>query len=81
MWRGKWITTKDTKSTKVDFEELSNRVIGCAIEVHRHLGPGLLESTYEQCLAHELNRNGTAYHVQYPQPVQYKISGSIVDIE
>ncbi len=38
----------------MEFDELSNRVIGCAIEVHRELGPGLLESTYEQCLAHEL---------------------------
>ena len=38
------------------FDELSNRVIGCAIEVHRELGPGLLESTYEQCFAHELKR-------------------------
>mgnify|MGYP002626039424 CR=1 FL=1 len=36
------------------FDELANRVVGCAIEVHRHLGPGLLESTYEQCLAAEL---------------------------
>lgn len=36
------------------FSELSNFVIGCAIEVHRVLGPDLLESTYEQCLAHEL---------------------------
>ncbi len=33
---------------------LTQKVIGCAIEVHRHLRPGLLESTYEQCLAHEL---------------------------
>ncbi len=39
------------------FCELSNRVIGCAIEVHRILGPGLLESTYEQCLTHELKIN------------------------
>ena len=38
----------------MDFDELSNRVIGSAIEVHRSLGPGLLESSYEQCLAHEL---------------------------
>ena len=35
------------------FDELSNRIIGCALEVHRNLGPGLLESTYEQCLAYE----------------------------
>ena len=49
-----------------------NRVIGCAIEVHRQLGPGLLESAYEQCLAHELKRNGIAFQLQHPQPVQYK---------
>ena len=39
----------------MEFDELSNRVIGCAIEVHRALGPGLLESTYGQCLAHHPN--------------------------
>ncbi len=54
------------------FDELSNRVIGCAIEVHRVLGPGLLESTYEQCLAHELKLNGIAFHLQHPLPVEYK---------
>jgi len=42
----------------MEFDELSNKVIGCAIEVHRELGPGLLESTYEQCLAHELSIRG-----------------------
>jgi GxxExxY protein len=56
----------------MEFDELSNRVIGCAIEVHRFLGPGLLESAYEQCLAYELNRNGIAFHLQHPLPVQYK---------
>src|SRR6056297_913549 len=54
------------------FSELSNRVIGCAIEVHRKLGPGLLESTYEQCLAHELNLNGLNFKIQYLLPVEYK---------
>ena len=54
------------------FDELSNRVIGCAIEVHRELGPGLLESTYEQCLAHELKLNGITFRLQAPQPVDYK---------
>ncbi len=48
------ITTKRTKGTKMEFDRLSNQVIGLAIEVHRELGPGLLESTYEKCLAHEL---------------------------
>ncbi|MFH0962976.1 MAG: GxxExxY protein [Planctomycetota bacterium] len=54
------------------FTELSNRVIGCAIEVHRLLGPGLLESTYEQCLARELELNGIEFKLQHPLPVTYK---------
>jgi GxxExxY protein len=56
----------------LEFEELSNKVIGCAIEVHRNLGPGLLESTYEQCLAHELKIEGMPFKLQYPLPVEYK---------
>ncbi len=56
----------------MEFDDLSNRVIGCAIEVHRELGPGLLESTYEQCLAHELRLNGISFQLQYPQSVEYK---------
>ena len=56
----------------MEFDDLSHRVIGCAIEVHRALGPGLLESAYEQCLAHELSRNGIRFELQYPQPVEYK---------
>ena len=54
------------------FDALSHRVIGCAIEVHRALEPGLLESAYEQCLAHELARNDIEFKLQRPQPVQYK---------
>ena len=56
----------------MEFDILSNRVIGCAIEVHRILGPGLLESTYEQCLAHELNLAGLGFKLQWPLPVEYK---------
>jgi len=56
----------------VEFDELSNRVIGCAIEVHRELGPGLLESAYEQCLAAELSRSGIPFQVQVALPVNYK---------
>jgi GxxExxY protein len=67
------LTTKDTKVTKwVRFDDLSTRVIGCAIEVHRELGPGLLESAYEQCLAYELNRAGLSFRVQQPIPIEYK---------
>ena len=42
-------------------DPLTQKVIGCAIEVHRYLGPGLLESAYEQCLAHELALAGLAF--------------------
>ena len=56
----------------MQFDDLSNRMIGCAIEVHRALGPGLLESAYEQCLAHELTVNGIDFKLQCPLPVRYK---------
>ena len=60
------------RARRMEFDELSNRVIGCALTVHRELGPGLLESTYEQCLAHELKLNGIVFKLQYPLPVEYK---------
>ena len=56
----------------MEFDDLSNRVIGCEIEVHRHLGLELHESTNEYCLRYELNRNGVTFQLQYPQPVYYK---------
>ena len=56
----------------MEFDELSNQVIGGAIEVHRALGPGLLEAAYEQCLAHELKLKGIAFKLQCPFPVEYK---------
>jgi GxxExxY protein len=52
--------------------ELSNIVIGAAIEVHRHLGPGLLETAYHQCLAHELSLRDIAYETEKPIPLKYK---------
>ncbi|GAB4169712.1 MAG: GxxExxY protein [Geothermobacteraceae bacterium] len=54
------------------FEALSRRVIGCALEVHKHLGPGLLESSYEQCLVYELNRAGIPVERQVELPILYK---------
>ncbi|HEY2933300.1 MAG TPA: GxxExxY protein [Acidobacteriota bacterium] len=51
---------------------MSNRVLGAAIEVHRLLGPGLLESTYEACLCRELSVRGIQFHRQVPLPVVYK---------
>jgi len=56
----------------MEFDALSNRVIGCALEVHRELGPGLLESTYEQCLAYELTLAGMEFKAQHVLPVKYK---------
>lgn len=56
----------------LEFDQLSKRVIGCALEVHRNLGPGLLESTYEQCMAHELSLAGIDFKIQPPLLVEYK---------
>jgi GxxExxY protein len=56
----------------IQFDGLSRAVIGCAIEVHRELGPGLLESAYEQCLAHELKLQGVPFELQKVMPVEYK---------
>jgi GxxExxY protein len=51
---------------------LTHAVIGMAIEVHRELGPGLLESAYEECLAHELRQSTLKFVRQKPVPVTYK---------
>ena len=52
--------------------EVTDDVIGAAIEVHRELGPGLLESVYEECLWHELHLRGLAFKRQVNVPVSYK---------
>ena len=56
----------------MEFEQLSKQVIGLAIEVHRELGPGLLESTYEKCLAYELKAHNIECVTQLGLPVKYK---------
>ena len=56
----------------MEFDALSHRVIGCALEVHRELGPGLLESAYQQCLEHELRTAGIVFRAQQTLPVVYK---------
>ena len=53
-------------------DPLTEKVIGCAIEVHRALGPGLLESVYQQCLAHELQLQQIPFETELPVPVTYK---------
>jgi GxxExxY protein len=56
----------------MNINELSNKVIGAAIEVHKALGPGLLESAYEECFCHELSLRNITYDRQKPLPVVYK---------
>jgi GxxExxY protein len=63
---------KDTKDTKEEANRLSHEVIGAAIEVHRALGPGLLESAYEECLAHELTLRRIPFQRQVHLPILYK---------
>ncbi len=56
----------------MEFDELSRRIIGCALEVHSGIGPGLLESAYEKCLAHELRLAGIPILCQVPLAAKYK---------
>lgn len=56
----------------MDENTLSKQIIGAAIEVHRQLGPGLLESAYEECLAYELSLRQVPFERQKPVPVVYK---------
>ena len=66
-----------------ELNEASGKIIGAAIEVHRCLGPGLLESIYERAIAHELQLQGMVVHRQVPITVQYKdiaIDGQRLDM-
>ena len=60
------------KGIRRSFSPLSHLVIGCAIEVHRHLGPGLLESTYKKCLSHELAQHDVLFDEESPIALNYK---------
>ncbi len=61
----------------MDLDMLSKKVIGLAIEVHKNLGPGLLEKTYEECLCLELEESGFNYKKQVVLPITYK--GKIIN--
>ena len=70
-------TTESTETTEKNFQkgilnQISEKIIGAAINVHRELGPGLLESTYEICLAYELAEMGLSVERQKSLPVLYK---------
>jgi GxxExxY protein len=57
---------------KLRYEELTEQILGAVIEVHKVLGPGLMESAYEECLCHELNLRGLRFERQITVPVTYK---------
>jgi GxxExxY protein len=59
-------------SVPLELNQITKLIIGCAIEVHRHLGPGLLENTYEEALAIEFEQAGLRFRRQVPVPVLYK---------
>ena len=61
---------RDTETQRLNL--ITEQVIGCSIDVHRFLGPGLLESAYEECLCYELSQHGIEFLRQVPLPVVYK---------
>jgi GxxExxY protein len=58
--------------TKLIYEELTEQIIGAAIEVHKAIGPGLLESVYQECMCHELNLRGLRFRREVVVPLVYK---------
>lgn len=58
--------------TKRLINDIAYKIVGCAIEVHKHLGPGLLESVYEKCLIDELTESGLYVQSQFHVPIYYK---------
>ena len=64
-------------TTDSPINKVTHRIIGCALEVHRALGPGLLESTYEACLAREMQIADVPFVRQWPIPIHYR--GSTLD--
>ena len=61
---------RDTETQRLN--QVTERIIGCAINVHRALGPGLLESAYEECLCFELSQSGLIFQRQVALPIVYK---------
>jgi GxxExxY protein len=62
----------DVDPEKQRLDALTEKIIGASIAVHRVLGPGLLESAYEECLCYELSQLGMSFERQVPLPVRYK---------
>lgn len=67
-----YISLRAERAVEADEDNITRRIIGAAIEVHRALGPGLLESAYEACLAYELTQRGLRVEQQKAMPVVYR---------
>ena len=67
----------ETRTREMEENDYSYKIIGAAIEVHKHLGPGLLESAYKRCLCRELTLQGIPFERQVPLPLEYK--GEFID--
>lgn len=65
--------------TKKEITQLSYEIVGCAINVHKHLGPGLLESVYQKCMVSELIRNGFFVQQQISVPIVF--NGLVIDAD
>ena len=70
--KGSTMSQENRELERARLNELTGKVIGLCIEIHRELGPGLLESAYEECLAHELSQAGLRFERQRALPVRYK---------
>jgi GxxExxY protein len=70
---------REVQITQKYINEITYEVIGCAIEIHKHLGPGLLESVYEKCFRKELTLRSLKYQTQQWIPIEYK--GLLLDAE
>lgn len=62
----------DTEALRWRLNDLSSKVIGACIEIHRELGPGLLESAYEECLSYSLSQLNLEFKRQVPMPVRFR---------
>jgi GxxExxY protein len=80
---GKGANSVGHRSIPAELDDASHKIIGAAIEVHRHLGPGLLENVYEQALVHELRLRGMTVQQQVSVSITYKdltIAGQRLDL-
>ena len=66
------MNSQSSPSIPADVNLLSNKIIGLAIDIHRHLGPGLLESSYKECLFYKIMRSGIIVEKEKPLPLIYE---------